>query len=321
MDQRDRCHHGGASDGAPLIEQPRLRRRARTAETWTAYAFLTPFLVLFATFTVVPSIATFWLAWWHWDPLVGQEWAGTANFDRLASDPRFWRATANTLVIATVATMAQLAIGLTLAHLLNRLTTRFATGVRISLLVPYVTSGAAVAILVAQLVDRRYGFLTGALSGLGVGEVDLLAHPVGAWVTVAAMVAWRWFGFTTLLMVAVLAAAPRDIFRAADLDGASSWHQFRYLSVPLLGPVIAFSFITSVVGVLQLFTEPLLVDPSGLTCGPARQCQTLALLVYEAGFRDFQFGYAAAVASAAFGLAAILVGASFVAFRRLGWTS
>lgn len=304
-----------------MIEQPRARARARRAEARTAYAFLAPFLVLFAAFTVLPSVATFWLAWWHWDPLAGQAWAGAANFERLASDPRFWTATANTLVIAGVATVAQLAVGLTLAQLIHRTTLRFTTGLRISLLVPYVTSGAAAAILVAQLVDRKYGLLTGAMSGVGLGAVDILAHPAGAWATVAAMVVWRWFGFTTLLMAAVLAAVPRDIFRAAELDGASAWSQFRFVSLPLLRPVIVFSFLTSVVGVLQLFTEPLLVDPSGLTCGPARQCQTLALLVYEVGFRDFQFGYAAAVASAVFALAAILVGACYAVFRRAGWTS
>lgn len=288
---------------------------------WAPYAFLAPFLLLFAVFTVIPSVATFWLAWWHWDPLGEQTWAGSANYERLAADPRFWTATVNTLMIAVIATVGQLFIGLGLAHVIHRTGARAAAAVRISLLVPYVTSAAAVAILVAQLVDRRYGLLTRVLESLGAGEADLLASPAGAWGVVAAVVVWRWFGFTTLLMLAVLHSAPRELFLAAQLDGAGSWAQFRFVTVPLLGPVIVFSFLTSLVGTLQLFTEPLLADPSGLTCGPARQCQTLALLVYEVGFRDFQFGYAAAVASAVFALAAALVVAGFAAFRRLGWTT
>ncbi|WP_169581997.1 MULTISPECIES: sugar ABC transporter permease [Microbacterium] len=290
-------------------------------DAWAPYAFLAPFLVLFAVFAVFPSVATFWLAWWHWDPLGEQTWAGSANYGRLASDPRFWTATVNTLVIAVTATVAQLCVGLGLAHLIHRTAARATGGLRISLLVPHVTSGAAVAILVAQLVDRRYGLLTRVLESLGAAEVDLLASPGTAWVVVAAVVVWRWFGFTTLLMLAVLRAAPRELFHAAQLDGAGSWAQFRFVSVPLLRPVIAFSFLTSLVGALQLFTEPLLADPSGLTCGPTRQCQTLALLVYEVGFRDFQFGYAAAVASAVFAIAAAMVGAGFAAFQRLGWTT
>lgn len=288
-------------------------------DSWAPYAFLAPFLLLFTVFTVVPSLATFWLAWWEWDPLGGQTWAGTANFERLVVDPRFWTATLNTLAIAAIATTAQVCIGLFLAHTIHRVTSHTRAALRVSLLVPYVTSGAAVAILVSQLVDRHYGLLTQTLAVLGFGEVDILAHPAGAWIVVAGVVVWRWFGFTTLLMLAVLTSTPRDVFHAAEIDGAGSWAQFRFLSLPLLGPVIAFSFVTSVVGALQLFAEPLLTDPTGLTCGPARQCQTLALLVYEVGFRDFQFGYAAAVSAVVFVLAAGLVGMALAVFRRIGW--
>jgi cellobiose transport system permease protein len=304
----------------PVIERPGLRR-TRRSDGWTPYAFLAPFVLLFAVFTAAPSLATFALAWWEWDPLGGQTWAGTANFERLVADPRFWTATVNTLAIAALATVAQVSVGAVLAHAARGATSRAGTALGVSLLVPYVTSGAAVAILVAQLVDRDYGALTRALAALGVDDVDVLAHPAGAWTVVAAMVTWRWFGFTTLLMMAALRSAPRDLFRAAELDGAGSWAQFRFLSLPLLGPVIAFSFLTSVVGALQLFTEPLMADPTGITCGPARQCQTLALLVYEVGFRDYQFGYAAAVAAAVFVLTAALVAGFFAGFRRLGWTT
>ena len=303
-----------------MIERPR-RPQGRLWDAAAPYFFLAPFLTLFLIFTVVPSVATFWLAWWDWDPLVGQRWVGGANFERLGGDPRFWNSTINTLAIAGIATTAQVAIGLGIAHTLHRVALPFSAGFRISLLVPYVTSGAAVAILTAQLVDRNYGALPAAASWIGVDDVDLLSSSFGAWSVVAAMVAWRWFGFTTLLMLAVLHSVPRDLYRAAELDGAGAWAQFRYLSLPLLGPAIAFSFITSVVGALQLFTEPLLVDPGSYTCGAGRQCQTLALLVYEVGFRDFQFGYAAAVATTVMIFAAVLVGGSVAASRRWGWTA
>lgn len=279
---------------------------------------LAPFALLFLVFTVVPSLATFGLAWFEWDPLAGQRWIGAGNFERLLGDPRFWTATRNTLGIAVIATVTQVTIGLGLAHALHAVRSRFAAAIRVSLLVPFVTSGAAVAVLAAQLVDAEYGLLPSALEWLGGDRIDLLADVFGSWVVVAAMVAWRWFGFTTLLIFAVLEAVPRDLYRAAQLDGANAWAQFRYLSLPLLGPVIAFSVITSIVGTLQLFTEPLLVDPGSITCGPSRQCQTLALLVYETGFRDFQFGYAAAVASIVFVIAAALLGLSAIVFRRAG---
>ena len=303
-----------------MIDRPRLRGPSR----WDAaapYLFLAPFALVFAVFSVLPSAATFALAWWEWDPLGASTWVGVANFERLAADPRFWTATTNTLAIAAAATIAQVSIALGLAHLIHRAAGRAAGAVRVSLLVPFVTSGAAVTILVAQLLDKDYGSVTRLLDALGHPGVDVLAQPVGAWAVVTGIVVWRTFGFTTLLMLAVLSATPRDVFRAAELDGAGGWAQFRHLSVPLLGPVIAFSVVTSVTGALQLFAEPLLLDPAGVTCGPARQCQTLALLVYEVGFRDFQFGYAAAVATAVFAIAGAAVGAALVIGRRLGWTT
>ena len=302
-----------------MIEQPRRLPGARHRDVAAPYLFLAPFLVLFVVFAVGPSIATFWLAWWEWDPLAGQRWVGTANFGRLAADPRFWNATLNTLAIAVIATTAQVAVGLAIAHAIHQAALRRTALLRVSFLVPYVTSGAAVAILTAQLVDRNYGAVPAAAALLGFGDVDPLASPAGAWLVVSAMVAWRWFGFTTLLMLAVLESIPRDLYRAAQLDGAGGWAQLRHLSVPLLGPVIAFSFLTSVVGALQLFTEPLLVAPGTITCGPGRQCQTLALLVYELGFRDSQFGYAAAVATTVMIFAAVLVGGGVAASRRWGW--
>ncbi|MCH6231466.1 sugar ABC transporter permease [Microbacterium sp. CFH 31415] len=304
-----------------MIDRPRLRWASRW-DPAAPYLFLAPFALIFAVFTVLPSVATFVLAWWQWDPLGARTWVGAANFERLAADPRFWTATTNTLAIAAAATIVQVGIALGLAHLVHRVAGRAVGALRVSLLVPFVTSGAAVTILVAQLLDRDYGSVNRLLDALGYPHVDVLAPPWGAWAVVTGIVVWRTFGFTTLLMLAVLSATPRDVFRAAELDGAGGWAQFRHLSLPLLGPVIAFSVVTSVTGALQLFTEPLLLDPTGVTCGPARQCQTLALLVYEVGFRDFQFGYAAAVATAVFAIAGAAVGAAaLVAGRRLGWTT
>jgi cellobiose transport system permease protein len=114
------------------------------------------------------------------------------------------------------------------------------------------------------------------------------------------MVAWRWFGFTTLLYLAALQAVPRELYEAAHVDGAGQWRQFRHISVPLLRPIIIFTVVTSTIGGLQTFTEPLLISSAPLTCGPVRQCQTLTLFLYEQGFGQFKFGYAAAVGVALF---------------------
>src|ERR671916_3202488 len=112
---------------------------------------------------------------------------------------------------------------------------------------------------------------------------------------IATMVAWRWFGYTALLSLASLQAIPRDVYEAASIDGAGGWRQFRHITIPSLRPVIIFTVVTSTIGGLQTFTEPLLVNrTTNITCGPVRQCQTLTLFLYEQGFGQFEFGYGSA---------------------------
>jgi cellobiose transport system permease protein len=279
------------------------------------YGFIAPFFVLFAVFGLVPVGATVWLSLWQWNPIGAQHWIGGENFAALSADPRFWIALRNTVAILIIATVPQLLTGLVLAHVINAMRLRFASVVRTSLLIPYVTSGVAITVVVAQVVDKDYGLLTSLLASWGADPVDLLAHPFGAWIVVAAMVAWRWFGFTTLLMVTMLAAVPRELFAAAEIDGAGWWAQFRHLTIPLLRPAVLFTIVTSIVGAMQLFTEPLLLQPGSTTCGPARQCQTLALLVYELGFREFRFGYASALVVVVFMITLSVVGIAFAAGR------
>ena len=295
-----------------MIDTPRTRRRR---DERAAYALLSPFLALLLVFTFLPTAATFWLAWWRWDPLAEQEWAGAGNFTRLAADPRFWNAAQNTIAITLIVVVAQLVIGLGLAHVAHEAASRWVRVVQMSFLIPFVTSGAAVTILVAQLIDPDHGAVPRGLALIGLDDVDLLSMPPTAWAVVAGIVVWRGFGFTALLMLATLSATPRELSQAAELDGAGSWHRFRFLTIPLLGPVIVFTSLTSAVAAVQTFAEPLMIDPATATCGPARQCQTLAMLVYEIGFRESQFGYAAAAATAVFVLSAFVVASVYLVSR------
>lgn len=299
-------------------QKPVDRKTRRRSPRWAAaapYGFIAPFFVLFAVFGLVPVAATVWLSLWDWNPIGAQHWVGGGNFAALSADPRLWTVLRNTAAILILATVPQVVIGLALAHAINGMRLRFTSAVRTSLLIPYVTSGVAITVVVAQVVDKDYGLLTSILAVWGADPVDLLAHPVGAWMVVAGMVTWRWFGFTTLLMVTMLAAVPRELFAAAEVDGAGWWGQLRHLTVPLLRPAVLFTVVTSIVGAMQLFAEPLLLQPGSATCGPSRQCQTLALLVYELGFREFRFGYASALVVVVFVITLSAVGVAFAVGR------
>lgn len=285
------------------LTEPRRQRgdepvRLRTSflERLAPYAYVAPFFVVFGVFGLFPLVFTFYVALFDWNPIGDQTFVGLANFERLLDDSRFWNALVNTFGIFVISTVPQLVLALGLAHLLNHARLRWAAFFRMSMLLPYITSVAATAIVFGQIFDRNFGLINWGLDLVGVEPVNFLASRFGSWVEISAMVTWRWFGYNTLLYLAGLQAIPREMYEAASVDGASGWQQFTRLTIPSLRPIIIFTVVMSTIGGLQIFTEPLLVAPeSGLTCGAARQCQTLALFLYEQGFGQFEFGYGSAV--------------------------
>jgi cellobiose transport system permease protein len=269
--------------------------RQRIRERLAPYLYIAPFFLIFAVFGLFPLLFTFYIALFDWNPIGDHTYVGFDNFARLYDDPRFWNATRNTISIWFFSTVPQLLLALLLAHLLNHARLRYAGFFRMTMLVPYITSVAATAIVFAQMFDRDYGLLNWLLGLVGIGPVNFEQSVAGTHLMIAVMVTWRWFGYTTLLYLASLQSIPRETYEAAAVDGAGGWKQFWHITVPSLRPIIIFTVVTSTIGGLQIFTEPLLISPGTLTCGPERECQTMTLFLYEQGFGGFEFGYASAV--------------------------
>ena len=292
--------------------------RVPLRERIAPYAYIAPFFLLFGVFGLVPFLFTFYIALFEWNPIGDQTFIGVDNFTRMLADPRFWNATGNTISIWALSTIPQLLVALALAHVLNHARLRFAGFFRMAILVPYVTSIAATAIVFAQMFDRDYGLLNWLLGLVGIGSIDFVQTVWGSHVMIAVMVAWRWFGYTALLYLASLQAIPRDIYEAASIDGAGGWHQFRHITIPSLRPVIIFTVVTSTIGGLQIFTEPLLAARTfNTTCGPVRQCQTLTLFLYEQGFGQYQFGYGAAIGVALFVMIILVAAVNYALSSRI----
>ena len=281
-------------------DQP-TRVQSSLGERIAPYAYVAPFFIIFGIFGLFPLVFTFFVSLYDWNPIGAHTYVGLANFERLLHDSRFWNALGNTVGIFVISTVPQLLLALGLAQLLNHARLRWATFFRMSMLLPYITSVAATALVFGQIFDRNFGLINWVLSLVHVDPVNFLATRLGSWVEISAMVMWRWFGYNTLLYLAGLQAIPREIYEAASVDGASGWQKFTKLTIPSMRPVIIFTVVMSTIGGLQIFTEPLLVSPeSGLTCGAGRQCQTLALFLYEQGFGQFDFGYGSAIGVALF---------------------
>jgi cellobiose transport system permease protein len=299
-----------------------LRQRLHAVDTAVSpYVYIAPFFILFGLFGLFP------LAWTAYVSLTDRNlldpvthFVGLANYTQLLHDSYFWNAVANTLGIWVISTVPQLLLALVLAHVLNT-KLRARTFFRMCVLLPQVTSLVAVALIFTQLFSRDFGLINYVLGQVGIGPVDWEAGSFSSWVAISVMVMWRWTGYNALIYLAAMQSIPEDLYEAATVDGASSWKQFRHITIPLLRPTIIFTVIVSTIGGLQLFTEPLLfeADHTGATGGSARQYQTVALYLYEKSFgsSQFDFGYASAIAWSLFLLIAVVSVVNYFVVRRI----
>ncbi len=208
----------------------------------------------------------------------------------------FWNALANTFTIGVLSTVPQLLLALGLAQLINR-EVRGRGFLRVAVLAPYATSIAAATLVFAQLFNSDYGLINTALGLVGFDPVDWESSKWPAQIAISVIVTWRWTGYNALIYLAAMQAVPRDLYEAAELDGASRWRQFVSVTVPSIRPTILFTIVVSTIGATQLFGEPMLFGGSlGVSGGSGNQFQTLSLLMYEKGWVTGALGQASAIA-------------------------
>ena len=313
---------GGAPAPLAAATRPRLPlsvRLRRLDESVSPYAYIAPFFVLFLAFALFPLVYTFYVSLTNWDlTSPTHTYVGFRNYGQLLADPYFWNSLRNTGSIWVLSTVPQLLGALGLAHVLNR-RLRLRTLFRVGMLAPNVTSVAAVAIIFSQLFGRDFGLVNWVLHFFGVGPIDWQAGRLAAQPAISLMVIWRWTGYNALIYLAALQAVPRDLYEAASIDGASSFQQFRRITIPMLRPTIIFTVIVSTIGGMQLFAEPLLFDssPASVAGGASREFQTVTLYLFEQGFRNLKLGYASAIAWALFLVIAVVSAVNYSIVSRI----
>jgi cellobiose transport system permease protein len=266
-------------------------------------------------------LRTIYMSFNKWDLVnertQGHTFIGLKNYVDLIHAPYFWNAVQNTFGIFVVATVPQLAMALFLANLLNR-GLRARTFLRMTVLVPNVTSVAAVAIVFGTLFQRDFGVINWVLHFFGVSPVDWHAYKWSQWTAIATMVDWRWTGYNTLILLAGMQAIPKDLYESATIDGAGQWRQFWSVTMPMLRPTFLFVTVTSIVGGLQLFTEPVIFNNGyNVLGGTRREAQTLTMYMWENSLDNTnRAGYGAAVAVALFLMILIMALGNYLLVRR-----
>lgn len=276
------------------------QRLHRLDVTLSPYLYVSPFFVLFALVGVFPLAYTVWVSLHRWT--MGDdnpEFLGLDNYARLLTDDVFWNTLLNTVLIFLISSGTQVVAALWIASLLDS-RIRARTTFRMGVLAPYVTSLVAVGVIFSNLFSDQFGLANTILTFFGADPVSWHRDQLPGYLAIASMVNWRWTGYNALIFLAAMQAVPRDLYESATLDGAGAWNKFRYVTLPMIRPTVIFVVITTTIGGLQLFTEPMQFTPGpgGVNGGPDRQYQTVVMLMFQESFSNLKLGYGAAIAIA-----------------------
>jgi multiple sugar transport system permease protein len=252
---------------------------------------MAPSLVVLAVFVVYPMSQALYLSFTDYDVLTPARWVGLDNYRELVHDDDFRRALGNTLYYAAVTTPVSVALALATAVLLNRKFPLRSLG-RTAVFLPVVVGLAVVAIAWGFLLDPDIGLLSYWLGKIGLtSDQGWLRDPNLAMPAVMMVGVWKNFGFYMVIYLAGLQSIPRDLYEAAKLDGAGAWGQFRNVTWPMLANQTLLVLILCATATLQAFDQIYVMTRGG----PYFKTETLVMLIYRDGFKEFQFGYAAAI--------------------------
>ncbi|MBZ9737041.1 sugar ABC transporter permease [Mesorhizobium sp. CA18] len=265
----------------------------------TAYRFLTPYLLIFAIFWIWPIISSFIISF-QATRTVPWRFAPAFNWGRLIGDPAFYNALKNTLLILVIQVPVMIALAIVMAVLLNSPLLKARGLYRFAFFAPVVVGEVAYSAVFRLMFSLDFGIVNKLLESVGISKIDWFSNETPAMALIMIAVTWRWAGYNAIIILAGLQSIPEDVYEAATLDRVSRLKQFFYITLPLLKPVIVFCAVLSIIGTMQLFTEPFLITERG---GPGGGTETLGLLLYRQGFRSLNFGYASAVAYTMAGLA------------------
>jgi lactose/L-arabinose transport system permease protein len=270
-----------------------------------AYAFLAPFALIFLTFWIWPIVDSFIISLhqtrvnpWTFNP--------KANWGRLFADPAFFNALTNTLIILVIQVPVMIALATAMAALLNSPLLKARGLFRFAFFAPVVVGEVAYSAIFRLMFNYDFGIINKLLASVGLSEVDWFSDPNAAMALLIIAVTWRWAGYNAIIILAGLQSIPEEVYEAATLDRVSPLRQFMFITVPLLRPIILLCVVLSIIGTMQLFTEPYLITNRG---GPGQATETLGLFLYRQGFASGNFGYASAVAYA---IAALAGGISLI---------
>ncbi len=276
------------------MENVKKRKISASAqEAIWGYVFLLPWILGMILFVGGPIIASLILAFCDWDLIQAPKFVGLDNFVKMfTTDKRFWTSLGNTFYYTVFAVPLGI-IGSVIVALLMNQKWKTVRLLRTIYYLPSVTAGVASSIIWMWLLNPDFGLINYALGMIGIKGPQWMADT--AWSKPALIIMSLWgVGGNMIIYLAGLQGIPRQLYEAAEIDGAGMFHKLRYVTLPMLTPVIFFNLIMSIVWSFQVFTQVYVM--TGGQGGPADSTLVLVLYIYQHAFKFHNMGYASALA-------------------------
>ena len=287
------------------------RPAAMRREALTGYLLISPNLIVFGVFMLLPLVLTFVISTQETSGLGPAEWVGLGNYTELVSDGIFWRSLINTIGYAAVTVPLGLALGLAVAMLLNN-AVWLRDVMRTIYYLPVVISGVAAGLIAQWMFNENIGVVNELLSVVGLGPVSWQSSPIWAMTSVVLLTLWVGIGFNMVVYLAALQGIPREYYDASAVDGANSVQQFRHVTLPGLGTATVFLAVYGVILSFQAF-DLIYILTGG---GPGNATEVLGTYAYEQAFSARERGYGAAIGVVLYLLLVVVLGVQFWISRR-----
>lgn len=252
-----------------------------------------------AIFTVYPIGKAFAGSMHQWNPLNGTySWVGLKNFQAILTDGLFWKSIWNTFYFSAFSVIFRIVIGLGIALMLYSKMTKYKTVLRGLFYMPTVTPLVAVSLVWVWMYDPQFGLINRAIHL----DVNWLHSATWSLPAIIIMTIWKDFGYATVLYLAALMNVPKDLYEAAEIDGANSSQIFWRITLPMIRPTTIFVLITSIITYMQAYVQFLMMTEGG----PGTSTYTISYLIYDTAFVKYNFGEASAMSIVLFVITGIL---------------
>ena len=283
-----------------------MKRLIKNKQDGTAMLFIVPSLILVTLFIFYPMAQSF-ITSFQTGLGNNMRFVGIENYTRLLSDKTFHKALGNTILYLLIQVPIMIILALAISSMLNDKSLKLKGFFRTAIFLPCISSLVAYSIIFKSLFASD-GFINAILLNLNIidAPISWISHPTLAKVLIIIAITWRWTGYNMVFYLAGMQSIDDSIYEAADIDGVNGFEKFRFITVPLLKPIILFTTINSTIGTLQLFDEPVNITDGG----PANATLTISQYIYNVLFKyNPDFGYACAMS---FVVVVMIVALSFV---------